>query len=202
MNTEIKKIGEFSRPTLLGVDFDVHSYQVDGQVLFAISRGQLNRDGLLVRIQSPCLFGESFGVNSCDCGQQLNDALKLGAQSEAFLLIYLSNQEGRGHGLPVKIEAISLEVNEGLLMSESFDKLGKELDLRNYDSAGKIISDLVGGHCIKLLTNNPKKIEGLKALGIIVERVPLIVEDPSHECKKYLNNKREKMGHLFPVFEV
>lgn len=194
----LQQLAEFSRPTSLGHNADVRSFSHQGAIVFAVSWGDLRQDGVLVRIQSPCLFGESFGVNSCDCGQQLRDAMSMGADAGSFLLIYLSNQEGRGHGMQTKIEAIEIEANQGKEMPDVFQDMGLELDLRTYTAAAAIISKLVGDRAIRLLTNNPKKLAELHAYGVDAQRLPLIVANPSDECRRYLHSKRRAMGHMIP----
>jgi len=194
----LQPLARYPRPTALGFEADVHSFIHEGAILFAVAKGDLARDGLLVRVQSPCLFGESFGVNSCDCGEQLSDALTMAAEQEAFLLVYLSNQEGRGHGLQTKILAIKEEIEKQVDMPQAFRNLELTLDLRSYGAAAAIINELVGGHSIRLLTNNPKKVEALRSYGIEVERVAHMVANPTDECRRYLRSKRDEMGHLLP----
>lgn len=195
----LEKLESFSRPTALGFSAVLHSYKHQGAVLFALAKGDVCKEGVHVRIQSPCLFGESFGVNSCDCGAQLSQALETAAAAEAFLLIYLSDQEGRGHGVETKLRAVEKEANLGLSMPEAFRALNLEFDKRSYESAAAIIKDLVGNHSICLLTNNPKKVEGLEDFGIEVRRVAHVVDNPTDECRRYLRSKRDEMGHLLPV---
>lgn len=196
----LTKLAAFSRPTVLGVTFEMTSYeQDDGAVLFALKRGDVGHEGVLVRIQSACLFGESFGVNSCDCAEQLQMALRMGAAGEPLLLVYLPHQEGRGHGMVRKIQAIELEANEGLEMPDAFRRLGWEFDVREYAGAAAVIRDLVGDRGVTLLTNNPKKVDGLRQHGVrVIERRPLVVPNPTSECRRYLNSKRREMGHILP----
>src|SRR5690242_19258984 len=140
-NSTLKRVGEFMRPTPLG-QFYVVCY-MRGQVFaFAVMKGRLPADNLLVRVQSPCLFGESFFVNSCDCGAQLSEALKIGAAQENFLLLYLADQEGRGHGMLQKIQAIQEEVDKKLDMVQAFESLHLPLDIRDYKVAAEILYDL------------------------------------------------------------
>jgi GTP cyclohydrolase II len=194
----IQRIGEFKRPTPLG-DFYVVCYLQNSSYAFALIRGSLGKDGLLVRIQSPCLFGESFGVNSCDCGAQLAEALKIGSAQDDFLLVYPADQEGRGLGLFQKIKAIQTEVDKGVSMPDAFDMMGLPYDLRDYRMSADIIRDLNGDRPIRLMTNNPKKEDGLKEHGITVsERVPLLIQPPNAQCEKYLSGKKRKMGHILP----
>jgi 3,4-dihydroxy 2-butanone 4-phosphate synthase / GTP cyclohydrolase II len=200
----LERIGEFPRPTPLG-SFDVVCYEygagrADGAgFAFAVSRGALPADDLLVRVQSPCLFGEAFLVNSCDCGDQLRRALAIGAASESFLLVYLTDQEGRGLGMRDKIRAVDLEVREKVDMLEAVDRLGLKHDRRDYGVAAQVIRDLNGDRPICLMTNNPKKQMGLAAYGIrISELVPLVIAPPNDECARYLAVKKHKMDHILP----
>jgi 3,4-dihydroxy 2-butanone 4-phosphate synthase / GTP cyclohydrolase II len=198
MAASIQKIAEFNRPTVFGT-FNLKAYNKDGNFIFAINKGSFPADNLLVRIQSACMFGESFGVNSCDCGAQLTEALRIGSEQEHFLLIYLPNQEGRGLGLFQKIKVIEVEANQHVDMVEAFNILGLPLDLREYQTAAEIIRDVNGDHPIRLMTNNPKKVVGLEGCGITVsDRVPLLIEPPNEACKTYLSVKKNKMGHILP----
>ncbi len=200
MAAQMQKLAEFDRPTGLG-NFKMTSYLRNGAYAFALSRGTLPVDDLMVRIQSPCLFGESFGVNSCDCAEQLQLALKLGSEADSFLLVYLMDQEGRGLGLFQKIKAIEAEANNDIDMVEAFKLLGLPLDLREYGAAADVIRDLNGDRPIRLMTNNPKKVAGLEEHGIsIPERLPLLVSNPSDACRRYLRSKKREMGHLLPDF--
>lgn len=194
----IQKLAEFVRPTALDIPANVQSFYHQGAIVFAVSWGDLQQDDLLVRVHSPCLFGEAFGVNSCDCGQQLRDAMERGKEAGSFLLVYLSHQEGRGHGMQTKIQAIDMEANQNLEMPETFRRMGLELDLRSYGVAAAIIERLVGDHRIRLLTNNPKKLKELEDLGIKVAHEPLVVANPIPECRRYMASKRREMGHLLP----
>ena len=196
---QIQKIAEFVRPTGLG-SFNFVSYMTNGQFAFAATRGlpaRADDQPVLVRIQSPCLFGESFGIKSCDCAAQLHKALELGSQSPPFILIYLMEQEGRGLGLFQKIRAIEVEANDGVDMIEAFEKLHLPLDLRDYAVAADILKDLIPGRSIRLLTNNPKKIDGLRELEIdVASREPLLIDIPNEACRRYLSSKKRGMGHL------
>lgn len=198
---QLDKIAAFSRPTSLG-DFDLTCFQVGEHIIFALSKGMLPQENLLVRVQSACLFGEAFAVNSCDCGPQLQKALEIGAAEEAFLLVYLQHQEGRGHGMLQKIRVIEVEANQNVDMYEAFQRLDMALDLREYHETAAVIRALNGNLPIRLMTNNPKKIAGLAEHGITVsERVPLVIDPPNAACKRYLQVKKDKMGHLLPDFE-
>jgi 3,4-dihydroxy 2-butanone 4-phosphate synthase / GTP cyclohydrolase II len=194
----IQRIAEFIRPTIFGA-FNIISYNKDGNFIFAITRGALPQEHLLVRVQSACLFGESLGVNSCDCAAQLQEALRIGSEQPHFLLVYLMNQEGRGLGMFQKIKAIEVEATQSVDMVEAFARLGLPLDLREYQTAAEVIRDVNAELPIRLMTNNPKKVAGLQEGGIAVsERVPLLIEPPNVACKQYLSVKKHKMGHILP----
>lgn len=158
----------------------------------ALIRGEINEDeDVLVRVHSECVTGEVFHSLRCDCEQQLDKALKLIAKEEGVLL-YL-RQEGRGIGLLNKIKAYALQ-DKGMDTVEANEKLGFKADARDYTVGTQILADL-GIKKVRLITNNPKKIEGLEKYGIkIVERVPLIIK-PNTTNKKYLEAKKNKLGH-------
>lgn len=196
--TILEKVAEFVRPTPLG-SFTVNCYVIDeqGSTGYAIYRGEVPADGLLVRVQSPCLFGESFGVNSCDCAAQLHQSMEVGAEADGFLLVYLTNQEGRGHGVLQKIKAVAVEANEQVDMIEAFRRLDLPLELREWNTAAAVIRDINGEQPIRLMTNNPKKVKGLEEAGITVaDRVSVLTEPPNEACLKYLQSKKRGMGHL------
>jgi GTP cyclohydrolase II len=147
----------------------------------------------LVRIHSQCLTGDVFHSLRCDCRQQLEMALSMIAEAGCGILIY-EQQEGRGIGLMAKLEAYALQ-DQGLDTVEANVKLGYEADCRGYHMPVEILKAL-NVRRLRLLSNNPEKVEAVQSAGIeVVERVPADVE--SHERnEKYLRTKREKMGHL------
>jgi len=145
----------------------------------------------IVRIHSECLTGDALGSQKCDCGEQLEKALKT-IESESGMVLYL-RQEGRDIGLLNKINAYSLQ-DKGLDTVEANHQLGFEADLRRYDIAEEILKHF-GIKKIKLLTNNPKKIKSLKNIEI-VERIPIAIVPNLHN-EKYLTTKKEKMGHIY-----
>lgn len=146
----------------------------------------------LVRIHSECATGDIFSSTSCDCGPQLDAALKFIAKSGG-MLIYL-RQEGRGLGLTNKIKAYELQL-KGLDTVDANLKLGRGADERSYELAVEILRDLELTN-VKLLTNNPLKIDVLSENGFSVEVVPLRIALTSEMGKKYMNTKKTKMGHL------
>ena len=182
-------------PTDFG-DFELHLYRsnLDGEHHLALVKGKMNKQRrTLVRVHSECLTGDVFGSRRCDCGPQLQQAMKQVSEAGHGVILYM-RQEGRGIGLAPKIKAYKLQ-QEGYDTVEANEKLGFPMDLREYGIGAQILSDL-GIKKIKLLTNNPKKIVGLEGYGLeIVEQVPIRVKANKHN-KKYLKTKREKLGHL------
>lgn len=146
---------------------------------------------VVVRVHSECLTGDALGSLRCDCGPQLEKALKIIGRHGGVLL-YLA-QEGRGIGLMNKIAAYHLQ-DHGMDTVDANLRLGLKVDARDYTIGAQILADL-GLSTIRLLTNNPKKIEGLEKYGLkIVERMPIVIK-PNNLNKKYLRTKKEKLGH-------
>ena len=182
-------------PTDFG-KFDLHLYRstIDDQHHLALVRGSMNpRRHTLVRVHSECLTGDVFGSRRCDCGPQLQQAMKQVSNAGHGVILYM-RQEGRGIGLAPKIKAYKLQ-QSGYDTVEANEKLGFPMDLREYGIGAQILADL-GIKKIRLLTNNPKKVVGLEGYGLeIVEQVPIRVKPNKHN-KDYLRTKREKLGHL------
>ena len=182
-------------PTDYG-DFDLHLYRskVDGQHHVALVHGDVaGRQKVLVRVHSECLTGDVFGSRRCDCGPQLHQAMRQIAGAGYGVIVYM-RQEGRGIGFAPKIKAYKLQ-EQGYDTVEANQKLGFDMDLREYGLGAQILVDL-GLKTIRLLTNNPKKVVGLEGYGLkIVEQVPIRVKPNPHN-ERYLKAKREKMGHL------
>ena len=178
--------------------FDCHLYYVEnpnqstGAHHLAFTRGDISPDQpTLVRVHSECLTGDVFHSQRCDCGGQLDSAMRQIAE-EGGILLYL-RQEGRGIGLPAKIHAYKLQ-EQGLDTIEANEKLGYASDLRDYGMGAQILYDL-GVRKIKLLTNNPKKVVGLEGYNLeIVEQIPLSLPANPHN-EKYLKTKKDRMGH-------
>ncbi len=175
-------------------DFHCHLFEVDTDSShhLALRKGDIDPDEpVLVRVHSECLTGDVFMSQRCDCGGQLHGAMEQIAK-EGGVLLYL-RQEGRGIGLPAKIHAYRLQ-EQGYDTIEANEKLGFKSDLRDYGVGAQMLSDL-GIRKIRLLTNNPKKVISLEGYDLeIVEQIPIRCGSNPHN-EKYLETKRERMGH-------
>jgi 3,4-dihydroxy 2-butanone 4-phosphate synthase/GTP cyclohydrolase II len=185
-------------PTDYGV-FTAHAYEttVDNKPYLAMTMGEIQPDQpVLVRVHSGCATGDILHSSRCDCGAQLAAALERISREGQGVLLYLQGQEGRGIGLTNKIRAYALQ-DEGLDTVEANQRLGFPPDMRDYGIGAQILRDLGVGK-MRLMTNNPKKRSALEGFGLHeVETVPL-TRGINQENQRYLETKRDKMGHLLP----
>jgi len=187
-------------PTPFGV-FDMHGFEEPdtGKEHIALTLGDLDSpEPMLARTHSECLTGDALYSMRCDCGYQLEEALRSIAREGRGILMYL-RQEGRGIGLLNKIRAYNLQ-DGGADTVEANEQLGFAADLRDYAMCRDMLSHL-GVSSLRLMTNNPRKVDALTALGIdIAERVPLHVGRNPHN-EHYLNTKQSKLGHWFETHQ-
>lgn len=192
----VKRQVEVNMPTEYG-DFKLIDYLVEtnNQEHLVLVKGEWQKDEpVLVRMHSSCVTGDIFGSCRCDCGAQLHQSMQMIEKAGKGVIVYL-NQEGRGIGLLNKLKAYKLQ-EQGLDTVEANVELGFKADERDYGVGAQILRDL-GVRKIKLMSNNPKKRAGLIGYGLeIVDNVPIVVKSNPHN-EKYLNVKRDKMGHSF-----
>lgn len=191
----VQRVVDVKMPTDFG-EFRAIAYtnEVDDKEHVALVKGTLDPDKpQLVRVHSECLTGDVFHSHRCDCGPQLNAALRQIDEAGSGVLLYM-RQEGRGIGLINKLKAYALQ-EQGLDTVEANIKLGFAPDLRDYGIGAQILKDL-GISQMRLLTNNPRKIRGLEGYGLeVVERVPIQMES-NEDNRNYLRTKKAKLGHM------
>ena len=198
----VTRMGQAQVPTDWG-NFTCTAFRsdIDDTEHLAFSMGDVE-DGLpvLVRVHSECLTGDVFASRRCDCGPQLQSAMALIAREGRGIVVYLRGHEGRGIGIAHKIRAYSLQ-DGGLDTVDANTELGLPIDSREYGVGAQILADL-GAHKLRLITNNPAKYGGIEGYGLeVVERVALN-PIPTEENLKYLQTKRDRMGHLLDLPET
>ena len=196
--TTVERVAAARLPTETG-EFRIIGYRslVSAEEFVVLMKGELRADrSSLVRIHSQCMTGDVFGSIKCDCGRQLNAAMKLIEQEGHGAIVY-QQQEGRGIGIINKIRAYALQ-DEGADTIEANERLGFEADMRRYEQCAEILLDLCL-RAVRVMSDNPAKIRALRQAGLqVVERVRLEVE-PHDFFAGYLKTKKEKMGHLCSV---
>ncbi|HEY9501275.1 MAG TPA: GTP cyclohydrolase II [Pyrinomonadaceae bacterium] len=194
----VEKVATASLPTEWG-DFQIAGYRslTSNEEFVVLFKGEMDRDvPTLVRIHSQCLTGDVFGSTKCDCGRQLHVTMKMINEEGRGAIVY-QQQEGRGIGILNKIRAYALQ-DEGADTVEANELLGLAVDSRDYKQCAEILFDL--GLCkVKVISNNPLKLQALEEAGLkIVERVSIEV-DADEDAAEYLRTKKEKMGHLLEL---
>jgi len=194
----IERVAVANLPTEWG-DFQIAAYRslTTEEEFVVLFKGEMRRDvPTLVRIHSQCLTGDVFGSTKCDCGRQLHQTMQMIQQEGRGAIVY-QQQEGRGIGIVNKIRAYALQ-DLGADTVEANERLGLAVDLRDYRQCAEILFDL--GLCqVKVISNNPLKLQALEEAGLqIVERVSIEV-DSSEDAAGYLRTKKEKLGHLLEL---
>jgi len=192
----VRRSAEAALPTSHAGDWRcvVYENDIDGIDHLALVKGEIDpQSPVLIRVHSECLTGDAFASLRCDCGEQLEAAMRMIDREGVGVVLYM-RQEGRGIGLKNKIRAYQLQDREGLDTVEANERLGFPPDLRDYGIGAQMMVDL-GVRRIRLITNNPGKRAGIEGYGLqIVEQVPLEIE-PNEKNYQYLRTKKEKMGH-------
>jgi len=192
----VERVAVATLPTEWG-EFRIAGYRslVSDEEFVALFKGEMRRDTpTLVRIHSQCLTGDVFGSTKCDCGAQLHQTMQMIEREGRGAIVY-QQQEGRGIGLMAKLQAYELQ-DQGRDTVQANEELGFKADHRGFQLPAEILAALKL-KAVRLLSNNPDKVAALEAAGIkVTERVPCEVE-PNAESERYLNTKKEKLGHLF-----
>jgi 3,4-dihydroxy 2-butanone 4-phosphate synthase/GTP cyclohydrolase II len=194
----VERVAEARLPTEFG-DFRIIGYRslTSSEEFVALVQGELRVDRpTLVRIHSQCMTGDVFGSVKCDCGRQLRTAMEMIDREGRGAIVY-QQQEGRGIGIINKIRAYALQ-DEGADTIEANERLGLAVDSRCYEQCAEILGDL-GLNRVRLISNNPEKMEVLQQMGLaVVERVALMIPT-TDAARRYLTTKKEQMGHLLEV---
>jgi len=194
----VERVAEARLPTDLG-EFRIIGYRslTTNEEFIVLARGQMNEDlATLVRVHSQCLTGDVFGSVKCDCGQQLRAAMEMIARAGRGVIVY-QQQEGRGIGIINKIRAYALQ-DQGADTIEANEQLGLAVDLRCYEQCAEILRDL-GLSRVRLISNNPEKMQALARMGLdVVERVSMLIP-PTDAAKGYLRTKKERLGHFLEL---
>jgi GTP cyclohydrolase II len=191
----VERVAEAQLPTEWG-DFRIAGYRsiISAEEFVVLFKGELRPDvSTLVRIHSQCLTGDVFGSTKCDCGEQLHRTMQM-IEAEGRGAVVYQQQEGRGIGIINKIRAYALQ-DEGADTVEANERLGLEVDYREYRQCAEVLFDL--GLCkVKVISNNPGKLRALEEAGLeITERISIEVT-PTEPAARYMRTKREKLGHL------
>jgi 3,4-dihydroxy 2-butanone 4-phosphate synthase/GTP cyclohydrolase II len=194
----VECVAEARLPTDFG-EFRIIGYRslTSNEEFVVLARGELRGDRpTLVRIHSQCLTGDVFGSVKCDCGRQLHAAMEMIDQEGCGAIVY-QQQEGRGIGIINKIRAYALQ-DQGADTVEANERLGLAVDMRCYKQCAEILRHL-GLNRLRLMSNNPEKMQALEEMGLsVVERVALEIP-PTDAARGYLRTKKEKMGHLLEL---
>jgi 3,4-dihydroxy 2-butanone 4-phosphate synthase / GTP cyclohydrolase II len=197
-STGVERVVTTPLSTAYGRFQAVGYYDHDGaEEQLALVHGEIGTERVLVRLHSECLTGDAFGSRHCECGDQLDAALRAVVAEGGGVVVYLRGHEGRGIGLLDKLRAMRLQAEGGLDTVEANVALGLPVDARDYGVAAGILREL-GVRSVRLMTNNPRKSEALSADGIeVAETVPLLVP-PCESNMAYLLAKRERLDHDLP----
>ncbi|WP_416977393.1 GTP cyclohydrolase II [Streptomyces sp. T028] len=199
--TGVERVVNAPLPTVYGKFQAVGYLDHDrGDEQVALVYGEIGSEDVLTRLHSECLTGDAFGSQHCECGDQLESALRAVVAEGSGIVVYLRGHEGRGIGLLGKLRAMALQA-EGLDTVEANVALGFPVDARDYKVAADILRDL-GVRSVRLMSNNPRKREALVDNGIqVAEEVPLLIE-PCENNITYLRTKRERMDHRLPHLDA
>ncbi|TFV34449.1 GTP cyclohydrolase II [Streptomyces sp. T1317-0309] len=199
--TGVTRVVNAPLPTKYG-DFQAVGYldHDRGEEQVALVYGDIEEEGMLVRLHSECLTGDAFGSTHCECGPQLSTALREIVAEGRGIVVYLRGHEGRGIGLLGKLRAMKLQ-SEGLDTVEANLALGLPVDARDYRVAAEILHDL-GVRSVRLLSNNPRKREALLRHGIKVDKQVSLLIPPCENNITYLRTKRERLDHYLPHLDA